>query len=77
MARGISAVYDPTGGKLQGPVHPATSSSGGGGGSSKVEPVKVKIADVAAFLTAPGPREGPVQCLITRERDSLVGKNHK
>lgn len=72
-ARGLAPVYDPTGGKLQGPVHPANGSSGG-----KVEAVKVKITDIAAFLMQQGPREGPIQCLITREKDTVVGmKNHK
>lgn len=74
-ARGLATEYDPTGGKLVG-VHPASSSGSGSG--ARVEPVKVKITDLAAFLMQPGPREGPVQCLITREKDTIVGmKNHK
>jgi len=81
LARGIATSYDPTGGQLQGSVHPAGSNGSGAGthssGGGRAEPVKVKITDVAAFLMMQGPREGPVQCLITREKDSLVGKNHK
>jgi hypothetical protein len=87
-------VYDPTGGRLAGrPGAAGGASSGGGGGSASasgsgsgsggggaaaVQPVHVRITDVSAFLSQPGPREGPVQCFISREKDGGVGpKSHR
>jgi hypothetical protein len=78
LSRGLASEYDPTGGQLQGASSPGGARASGSGAGSEQQPVKVKITDVAAFLMAPGPREGPVHCIITREKDSGIGmKNHK
>jgi hypothetical protein len=64
MARGLAAVYDPT--------------AGAAGGGRDAAPARVVVTDAAAFVLAPAPRAGVVQCVIVREKDGVVGmKNHR
>ena len=85
-ARGLAAEYDPHsdggngggGGAIgSGPWPPGTPRGSGAGGARlpprRVDPVRVSFTDAAAFLLAPAPREGPVQCTIVRERDGNSG----
>eukprot|EP00877_Chromochloris_zofingiensis_P001064 jgi/Chrzof1/10959/Cz05g18210.t1 len=72
LAKGLATVYDPTedDDAHQGRSRPASARHG-------AMPARLEINDLAAFLTQPGPKSGPVLCYIEREKNGFGMKSHR